>query len=397
MRLAGIIAEYNPFHRGHAHHLLETRRQGASHVVVVMSGNFVQRGEPACFPKWVRAQIALQHGADLVVELPTPFATAAAPDFAFAAVDLMKKLSIDTLSFGSECGDTTQLWSLLEACQTAEAHPAFQVALAKGLGHPTARHQTLIQLFGGSVAEAVRSPNNLLAIEYLRAMRLQAVAFDVMTVARIGTAHDAPSPQGSFASASFLRTLLKDGSLSALAPYLPEGSVPLLQEAVDKGQGPVFSQHLDRLLLSNLRMTTSTQLSCIDGMGKEGLEHRILKEMATCTSFEECVDRVSGKRYTKARVRRVLLHFLLGLQSDQFGKTADYLHVLGMNERGKEILKGLRHGDTPVSPKFADLATGSDLATFEARCTDLYGSVTPTIQPAGWAYRARIVPVENSL
>lgn len=394
MRIGGIIAEYNPFHAGHAHHIAATRALGATHIAVVMSGNFVQRGEAACFSKWARARAAIENGADLVVELPTPFATAPAGDFAYAGVDLLVRLGADLLSFGSECGDVELLKQTSRLCILAEQNEAFQTALSSGVGHPSARAQVLQDLFGQQYAEILRAPNNLLALEYLRALGQLAPKLEAVTIARKGVEHDAETPAESFASASYLRTLFYAKGLESLSPYLPASAMRVFHGEVLHRRAPVLPELMDRLLLSRIRTMTAEEIAGMDGIG-EGLENRIIKETSSCKTMEECVDKVSSKRYTKARIRRALLHVLLGQRRGVFGKTAQYVHVLAMNERGKEILREAKPG-IPMSPKFADLASsGATQALFEAKATDLYSLCLPEIKPAGWEYVEPTIIYQN--
>lgn len=397
MKIGGTIAEYNPFHRGHAHHIAQTRAMGVTHFIAVMSGNFVQRGEPACFSKWARTRVALENGVDLVVELPTPFATAPAGDFAYAGVDLLHRLGASILSFGSECGDVEQLRQTLRLCILAEQNEAFQKALEDGVGHPRAREAALSELFGGHHAEILRAPNNLLALEYLRAIQQIEPLIEAVTVPRLGAGHDASAPADGIASASFLRELLARQGVGALAPFLPVTALRVFQSEVLEGRGPVLPAALDTLLLYRLRSCSPEELSRIDGVG-EGLENRILKETATCKSFTECVDAVSSKRYTKARIRRILLHLLLGQTADSYGKTAQYVRVLGMNERGREILRNAKKVGIPMSPKFADLATKTaSQASFEAQATDLYSLCSPTILPVGREFTEAVIVQQEAL
>lgn len=391
MKIGGIIAEYNPFHHGHAYHIQKTKEMGASHVVVCMSGNFVQRGQPACFSKWARARAAIENGADLVVELPTPFATAPANDFAYASVDLLHRLGVQMLSFGSECGDVNLLRQTLRLCVMAEQNEAFQKSLASGQGHPKARETALQELFGDQYVEVLRAPNNLLALEYLRAIATIDPLMEPVTVARLAVDHDADTPQEHMASASYLRDLLYDQEVEALRPFVPPLALRVYQTELLAKKGPIDPTAIDRLLLHTLRQMTASQIATIDGVC-EGLENRILAETKTCKTFAECVDAVATKRYTKARIRRILLHILLGQQADVHGKTAQYVRVLAMNENGKEILRNAKYVGLPMSPKFADLASDEpSQAMLEVRATDLYSLLTRQIQPAGREYTEQII------
>lgn len=394
MKIGGIIAEYNPFHTGHAHHIAQTRALGVTHLVAVMSGNFVQRGEAACFSKWARARAAIENGVDLVVELPTPFATAPATDFAYAGIDLLAQLGVSVVSFGSECGDVELLRQTSQLCILAEQNEAFQEALSEGIGHPKAREQALERLFGTRYVEVMRAPNNLLALEYLRAMGQIKSNMNAVTISRLGAEHDAAAPDGLIASASYLRNLLQIEGIEALQPYLPVSARRIFQNEVLTGKGPVSVKTLDTMLLMRLRSMTEDEIARIDGVS-EGLENRIRKETVHCKTFEECVDAISSKRYTKARIRRTLLHLVLGQETGVYGKTAQYIRVLALNGRGKEILRHAKPG-IPMSPKFADLAsTGAAQAKFEVRATDLYALCLPEMAPSGTEFTEPVIVYQN--
>lgn len=226
MKVAGIVAEYNPFHNGHAHQIERTRAAdngcGATHVVAVMSGHFVQRGEPALLPKADRVKAALRGGVDLVLELPVPWCLSSAEGFAFGAVSLLDALGcVDVLSFGSECGDL----QALEQAADVLASPRFADLLAYhlegGLPFPEARQKAAAELRGG-VAALFESPNNTLGIEYIKALRRLTSGMAPFTVRRFGAGHDARLPAGDMASATFLRSLIEADRLLNATAYMPE-------------------------------------------------------------------------------------------------------------------------------------------------------------------------------
>lgn len=390
MKLGGVIAEYNPFHAGHAWQLAQMREAGVSHIAVAMSGNFVQRGEPALYSKWVRARAAIEGGADLVVELPTPNALAPAADFARAGVAALNRLGVTELWFGSECGDLDALQELLALCIFAEQNDRLKEELEAGVGFPKARENTLCHLFGDSRVELLRGANNLLGLEYLRAVQALEGKMTCRTHPRQGALHDG-LPQGEFASASWLRHTIRTEGLPAAAPYLPVRAARLYHAEHLAFCGPTEEAKLDLLVLQALCNTSPEALSHIAGVG-EGLEHRILTETAACRTLEECVEQVSSRRYTKARIRRIFLNLLLGIREGEFPKTPQYLRVLALNERGKEILRAAKAADSmPVLPKFADLSRrGFSEAALEVRATDLYGLMQPKPQPRGREFTEQV-------
>ncbi len=390
MKLGGVIAEYNPFHLGHEWQLRQMREAGVTHLAVVMSGNYVQRGEPAIYSKWVRARAAVESGADLVVELPTPHAMAPAADFARAGVAALARLGVDELWFGSECGDLEALKETLELCIFAEQNEALQQTLAEGNGFPKARELVLQKLFGDDRLDILRGPNNLLGLEYLRAAQSSGTRMMCKTHTRQGAQHDG-SPEGDFASASWIREQIRTNGLDAAKAYLPVRAYRLDHAEELSGSGPTDAKKLDLLLLGALSQTDEETLLSIAGVG-EGLENRILKETATCQTLEECVTAISSRRYTKARIRRILMNLLLGIRAGEYPKTPQYLRILAMNERGMEILRHAKSLDTmPVLPKFADLVKkGYSEAKLEVRATDLYGIMQPSPQPRGREFTEQV-------
>lgn len=377
MIIGGVIAEYNPFHLGHQKQLALLRAEGVTHLVVVMSGNFVQRGEPALFSKWVRARAALLCGADLVVELPTPHAMAPAKDFARAGVWALGALGAADLWFGSECGELSLLQAAADHVRQAEQSPLFAELLSTGMGYPKAREEAVRALFGEQSAALLREPNNLLGMEYLAAIDEYRLPMTAHTHCREGASHDG-APVGDTASASWIRRQIRRGDFPAAAPYLPPQVLPLYQAELANGFAPPSAEKLDLLLWHALWQSDAPALSTACGIA-EGLEHRILREAAACRPLEELVAAVSGKRYTLARVRRSLMNHLLGIRQGAYPKEPQYLRILGMNRRGTEVLKAARKQEIAILPKFADLAAqGFSEALLEARATDMYTLLQPT-------------------
>jgi len=234
MKTAGIIAEYNPLHSGHLYHIRATKAAGFA-VAVVMSPNAVQRGEPAFFSKWTRAAAAIKCGADLVLELPTPWAVSSAPRFAEAGVRILSAAGADTLSFGSEAGETEPLRRCADACIRAENGERIRELLSEGLSYAAARDRAVAELSGEETASLLRTPNNILGVEYLKAIRRLDTAMDVFTVPRLGAAHDAAfgvlmAPgQNHGADSTVLRECFKGHTVLRCKTVLDEEFAGILQ------------------------------------------------------------------------------------------------------------------------------------------------------------------------
>lgn len=381
MELWGVIAEYNPFHNGHQYQLDWMKKQGATHIAVAMSGNFVQRGGPAVFSKWARAQAAVCCGADLVVELPPVCAMAPAADFALAGVWSLAQLGVSTLCFGSECGSLSLLAQAAQCCEGAERDSRFFSLLKSGMSYPSARAFLIRERYGPQMEQIASSPNDLLGIEYLRAMKQVAPKMKAAVLPRQGTGHNSSVPSGKFASASYLREQLLSGRMEIFSEYLPRQAWEIYQEQLAQQKAPCTGEKLDAVLIAKLRASSLEELARIRDVA-EGLENRLAEAGRCCTGFASCEDFLSGKRYTRARVRRILWNVLLGIQKDQFPKIPSFLRLLALSQAGREILKGA--GEAPVCQKPAALLKAGDPMMEQlALSTDLYSMCGPCILPGG--------------
>ena len=374
METAGIVAEYNPFHRGHAWHIAETRRRlgGDAPVVCVMSGHWVQRGECALADKWLRAALALDRGADLVVELPTPWAMASAESFARGAVSLLAATGVvDVLSFGSETGELAPLEEAAAALDAPDYPERLRAALGRGLSFPAARQEA-------AGAACLSAPNNNLGVEYLRSLRALGSTIRPLTVPRQGAGHDGPAA-GGFASASELRRLLRAGRGEEAAPYL---AAPWSGELADM-------QHIERAVLARLRTMGEGDWAALpDGGGAEGLPSRLAKAAREAVSLEDFYARAKTRRYPHARLRRLALAAFLGLRAAERPAAPPYVRVLGLGGRGRALLRKMK--DTCPLPVIVKPAQARELDgpartlfESEARYTDLYGLCFPAPRPCG--------------
>lgn len=272
------MAEYNPFHNGHAHQIERTRAAdngcGATHVVAVMSGHFVQRGEPALLPKADRVKAALRGGVDLVLELPVPWCLSSAEGFAFGAVSLLDALGcVDVLSFGSECGDLQALEQAVDVLASPRFADLLAYHLEGGLPFPEARQKAAAELRGG-VAPLFESPNNTLGIEYIKALRRLTSGMAPFTVRRFGAGHDDRLPAGDMASATFLRSLIEADRLLNATAYMPAPCAAVLAEAAQEGRCPAAVSRLERALLARLRTMSPAEFASLPALS-EGLENRL--------------------------------------------------------------------------------------------------------------------------
>lgn len=396
MKAAGIVAEYNPFHTGHAWHIAETRRiLGADKpVVCVMSGSWVQRGECALTDKWTRAALALRGGADLVLELPLPWAVSSAEGFARGAVAALKATGVvDTLSFGSESGELDALKRLAGVLESQEYRDALRSELDKGKPFALARQKAALRC-GGKEALVLEGANDSLGVEYLRAA---GDALAPVAVLRQGNSHDSHCPTEEFASASYLRRELRAGRGEKLSQWLAEGELEILQKA-----DIARMENIERAMLARLRQMGEEDFAALPDSGEaEGLPARLVKAAGKAVSLEEFYALAKTRRYAHARIRRLALWAFLGLTAaDRPPEGPSYLRVLGMNGRGKGLLREMKERATlPVLVKPAHIRQLEEgarwLFALECRGTDLFGLCMDEARPCSLDHTTSPVILEN--
>ncbi len=376
MKVAGIVAEYNPFHTGHAHQIAATRAQLGQNcaVVAVMSGNWVQQADCAVADKWVRTRLALMGGADLVLELPTVWAVSSAESFARGAVSILHACGVaDAISFGSECGDADKLCRVA-ACLDSEAYrAALAPLLDRGENFAVCRQKAVTQLLGKGLGGLLSGANNNLGVEYIRALNALDSGIRPMTVLRQGAGHNQVTNETEFRSATQLRGELTDGKWGEVADYLPRGGLGVLKGA----DRPDFLR-AERAILARLRTMTAEDWALLpDSAVAEGLPQRLERAGRTCIDLADFFEKAKTKRFTHARLRRLVLWAYLGLTAADVPETPPYIRVLGFSERGREVLAQMRKQATlPVITKPAHAKRldeeGRRLFELECRCTDLY-------------------------
>ncbi len=391
MKIAGVIAEYNPFHSGHEWHLAETRRRtGCDFVVVCMAGSYVQRGEAACLSKWARAEAALRCGADAVFELPALFAVRSADAFARGGVGVLEGLGVDALSFGCE---TTRLQTIEALAELREREPealsaAVRRGLAEGKSHARARGEAVAAMLGME-PEALNAPNLVLAAEYVRQLRRRSSAMEIVVVPRAGDYHDA-DVRAPFASATAVRAALAEGRKEEALAAVPEAAREILSRA--------GSMHApDDLLLWRLRQTSEAELSALPGVA-EGMERRILRCASGASTREELLDALKCKRYTWARLSRILACAMLGLTTalTERHPEPEYARLMGMRRDARPLLSELkRRAKLPIVSDPVRLLN-DECFQLESRATDLRALQCddPSERRAGQELTRKFVTVE---
>ena len=327
MKTVGIIAEYNPFHNGHQYHIQQSKNlTGADAAVVLMSGHFTQRGLPAVADKWQRAKWAIQGGADLVFELPFVYAVRSAELFAKGGISILHRLGVDFVSFGSETGSLEPLLSAAKVL--ADEPPAFRQLLTEGLdtglSFPAARQAALHDYLGNTFP--LSTPNDILAVEYLKWLCRLSSPVKPITLRRIGTQYHDTESVGKYASANHLRTLLYQGKdISSFIPQSTQEPLPSMQT-------------FENLILCSLRQLTKSQIARLCDVS-EGLENKI-KAAATQPDYNHIIEFVKSKRYTHTRIARILLYCLFRFPKD--APEANYVRLLAANDSGCKFLRELK-------------------------------------------------------
>lgn len=336
MKISAVISEFNPMHSGHDRLIEEAKKNGATHVVSIMSGNFVQRGDCAVYSKWDRAVDAVNNGVDLVIALPCAKCLSSASVFASAGVEIADKCGcVDELFFGSECGDIDQLKLIAGIMTTERFKNTFEEEYSKGISYPAARQMAFEKIGESELAVILKNPNDILGIEYIRAINELGSAVNPVCFQRQGEVHDSLNDEGEHLSGALLRKKIFEGRIPQMH------TVYCLKNA-------------ERAVLYKLREMTADDLKNIPDVD-EGLENRIRQAVLRCNSIDSIIDSCKTKRYTYSRLRRIILCALLSICRMDVYSEISHIRVLAFNENGREVLRIMRESaKVPVIMKHSD-------------------------------------------
>lgn len=395
-KVAAVICEYNPFHNGHKF-LLERQREelGAYGVICIMSGSFTQRGEPAVLNKWLRAEMAVKGGADLVFELPAVFCTQSAERFARGGVSLADRLGVvNSLFFGSECGNINLLNETADFLSEQSADAELLKHYSGGVSYPAARQKMLESIKKSEICEIIKSPNNILALEYIMALKKRNSKILPVTFKRQGAEHDGEETEGGFASASKIRSMLKNGE--SISRFVPKTTSEILKSVNDELVYDISP--LSDILTYILRTKPKEELKNILDMS-EGLENRFVDAAMRFGKISEISDFVKTKRYTKSRINRIITNIVLNITKDMDFEECEYARVLAFNDRGAELLKMIKQASSlNIITKTADaslLGGAKKMLEKDILATDVYALLTKNKQ-AGKDYRTSPVYVKSA-
>ncbi|MTH52616.1 nucleotidyltransferase [Bacillus mangrovi] len=387
MTILGVVTEYNPFHNGHLHHLEESRKKAkADLTIAVMSGTFLQRGEPALMPKWERARMALAAGADLVAELPYAFSSQKASTFANGAVSILEALGADYLCFGSEDGEIAPFLRTAEQLKKHEEAYSQRIKewMKEGMSYPRALSLAFKEVSGegdGGLAD-LSKPNNILGFQYISSICEQESRMVPLTIKRTAAGyHDTELPSGRIASATSLRKSIFSGDgLTGIHSYVPPGVYGIMQDWVQSGLPLMNWDRFFSSLQYTVLSMTADELSMIYEV-EEGLENRIRTSIRGASSFQEFMERLKTKRYTWTRLQRMCVHVLTRTTKQEMQEAvnrerAPYIRILGMNEAGQRHLAAIKKTSTlplVVNPR----SFNHPALTLDLRAADIYAMGFP--------------------
>ena len=393
----GIVAEYNPFHNGHLYHLLKSKEearksinanQKTNHskntittqsknlvedaVIAVIGGNFTQRGEPSLLDKWCKAEMAIANGADLVIELPVLYSISSAENFADGAIKILNSLKIvDSVSFGTETEDLNKLNIIANTLfkEPKEFKDLLSSELKCGKSFPKAREQALIKyLKDPTFSSIMSSPNNILGIEYLKALKKYSSNIKPISILRKDVGHLSLDYTGQIASATAVRNLFYSNRLRDVKTYTTPASFTILSEESKKGHFVKDLSRYENIIIYNLRNMPLEEIANLPDVS-EGLEYLIKKAANSCNTIYEFINIVRSKRYTETRIKRILLYCLLGITKKDMAiskKTTPYIRILGFNDKGKNLISQIKKANPKLSiitsvKKFEDINLNKNL------------------------------------
>lgn len=391
MKIAGIICEYNPFHKGHSYQIENLKKKGYTHIVCVISPNFVQRGDIAIFEKRTRTALAILGGADLVIELPTPYAVSSAGQFSFGGVYLLNALGcVNSISFGAENDNKELFLKTAKLLEEASNSQIVKENLKKGLSYQNAVSEYLKEKGEINSFKFLKGSNNLLGVDYIKQLARLNSKMDIEIIKRQGETHDNPNLETSFPSASALRKLILEKGIDKTIKFLPNEAQNIIKDEV-----PSNIKNLEQAIMYRLKTLTPTQLTKYSDVN-EGLEYRFKKALKECSTVEEVIDFVKSKRYTHSRIRRIVINALLDIPLELSKTTPPYIRILGFNEKGREVIKIAKETATlPISYKLKELSMISEKAKIfaetEAMATDIFYLSKEKSLPKGAEYQLKTV------
>ena len=397
MKTAGIICECNPYHDGHRYLIEQVRASGADAIVCVMSGNFVQRGEAAVLSPHARAEILVSSGADVVVELPFPYAASSAEFFGRAGVEILSRLGVDEVWFGSETGDLSVLSRYAEVADSKEFQEAYAAA-AEGDGGTASAYFSLLSQMAND-KNAACAPNDILAISYLRAIRALKSTSRPVTIKRKGSGYaEKDLAKGEFPSATALRRAWEMNEIEAIMPYLPGVCGEISRREGRAQRAPATLKHAESLVLGMLALIPQKEMESYMGLGG-GLAGRLHNAAVKATSLTEFYELCATKKYPDARIRRGVLAALLRVKESDLRASVSYVRLLATNAKGRAFLASARKtSNLPIVTRqtnLPDTPEGARQFELESASATLYSKCLPVAIAADEQLRRPPVILED--
>ena len=395
MKILGLIVEYNPFHNGHLYHLKKSLEiTNSTHSIAVMSGNFLQRGEPALFDKYKRAEMAVSNGVDLVVELPTLYACQSAEIFAHGAITLLNSLNcIDSLCFGSEHGDIDLLVEISKILinepdkfktilkRNLDEGILFALARSKALSEYMLNH-TNLNIDENKLNDVLSTPNNILGIEYIKSLLKHKSTIRPYSITRIQADYNSETIESNICSATAIRKTLKEyNTLDSISNVVPIRTFELISKSIDNNFNPMF----DEYYFDTIRELVIRDLNILNSYFdvNEGIENKIYKSVFSCKNIFELQQSIKSKRYTLTKVKRILNNILLGITKDDMNTVKNimklpYVRILAFNDQGREIIKQIKlNSEIKIINKFSNVNFEDDkvfetLIKYDIKATNMY-------------------------
>ncbi|GAB6170018.1 nucleotidyltransferase [Clostridium carnis] len=388
MNITGIITEYNPFHNGHLHHLTSAKSQTkCDGIVCIMSGNYVQRGGPAIIDKWNRTQMALENGVDLVIELPTFYALSSAEFFAKGSISILNSLGvINNIFFGSECGNVENLTKISEVLinEPENFKNALKLNLNSGVTFAKAREKALMEFLNdSSLSEILINSNNILGIEYIKALISLNSSIKPLTLKREGSSYNDKNLSLNFSSATSIRESLKNStSIEKIASNMPKASYDIFKNLYDTNYPFIFEENMFNYIKFKLINNCINFNNLFDV--SEGLDNKILKEIYNSNSYEELILNIKSKRYTYTKISRILTQIFIGIDNYNYNDLIAYenlyCRVLGFNNIGMKILKKMKKTSSiPIITKIPRY-TENPLLKLDIQGTNCYSLLNPKLK-----------------
>ena len=395
----GIIAEYNPFHNGHLYQIQKAKElTGADTVITVMSGNFTQRGDTSLINKFEKAKIALQNEVDMVIELPTIYSISSAENFALGGVKILNEIgNIDYLVFGIEEENLEKLQAIADVLvnEDDEFKRNIKEELDKGNSYPKAREIVLKKVLSSENMEKImQKPNNILAIEYLKALKTTNSKIKPFAIKRKNTMHNDENINENYASGTYIRKLFIENNFDEIRKVVPQYTYERLLELKNQGTYVSSINDFSDIVIYKIRTMTKEEISKIADVN-EGLENSIKLASTTCKTIDEIIEKVSTKRYTKTRISRILTYILLDItksEMEQAKKNNPYIRVLGINKKCEGILKTINNNKLITSlKKFEENNGENQLLNIDKKATEIYTIKYPKSVQANLDYTSKFI------